>query len=852
MDCIWEKPDWSENKQRVKQFREQKTTELTVLGLVRNRPGSVAGADHTVRGSSPHHTVRVLPLPIVTVVTPRPVEPRHVYPGAQLHTERGAAAEVARVWSSELSAALLRGLEKYFSDDASREKRPHGRFPKINLLISKYIRANMGIERTKKQVGSHLQHLMQSAGVKSPLDLLHSLKSVESSSNSFAGAVGAGAADAVEEPMTEATLRGWPEPTGARPSSGGTDVPGEGPVPVGASVAVASGGQSAPFGSSTICDTTFRQWPESHAEESVAKDPVGLAHATCGVAVWEGTLFGGPYSSPVPSVGDFGFMANTFVAAPEGDNLAQQIQDEADTGFNMVCGPTDRRFPLVTPVGPISEPSEFTPRCQILHSLVPVRCSLGGTHCVSNDHFSGMPSFGDDMTIPPSEVVGVHLGPADGPVPAASSDPSRDIRYDNPNAGEWTSIPCEQASPPAGDINSLENTEADVRLKQLDEDCIGDTSRNTPILDVGWAQGACLIIDIFRFLSDPGMFSMSAGFDFQTFGNTLSRSLAPSYEDECLRRFITSSEKSSSAIRGYPLDGPSGAPGWIYFAVVGDGRDRKFGKVYLRAPMTYAEMAVEFGLQGNAGAVTRSVYEHGRFSRNAQSRGLESHFRMILMYGRCRDGELVWFHWIMAANPTDILWWHHRLELALSFAVGKNQADLGRLLDYLSPFDAMLHKLPSEEDRAAYWQHHQVYFEGMALVEYSVPTEAGVEICLESYTSLLFEALWESVLHPNAYPTSQQVVLGRKFGCRMFLYSHGSFRLYAEYRRDIYLGYPCQINAFRDALEQSISQLSHEWLHKLVPNYMHPLYAVYAHQTRISMEEARRTGDPPRLPKLPC
>ncbi|KAJ6611047.1 hypothetical protein B0H10DRAFT_1953335 [Mycena sp. CBHHK59/15] len=209
---------------------------------------------------------------------------------------------------------------------------------------------------------------------------------------------------------------------------------------------------------------------------------------------------------------------------------------------------------------------------------------------------------------------------------------------------------------------------------------------------------------------------------------------------------------------------------------------------------------------------------------------------------------------LFAHPSSDILWWHHRLELALSFAVGKNQADLGRLLDYLSPyaetiwqnlmeewvyaashacfffFDAMLHKLPSEEDRAAYWQHHQVYFEGMALVEYSVPTEAGVEICLESSTSLsqirqqalseiqeLFEALWESVLHPNAYPTSQQ-------------------------------GYPCQINAFRDALEQSISQLSHEWLHKLVPNYMHPLYAVYAHQTRISMEEARRTGDPPRLP----
>ncbi|KAJ6568168.1 hypothetical protein B0H10DRAFT_1965031 [Mycena sp. CBHHK59/15] len=50
-----------------------------------------------------------------------------------------------------------------------------------------------------------------------------------------------------------------------------------------------------------------------------------------------------------------------------------------------------------------------------------------------DDHFNGMPSFGDDMTIPPSDV---HLGPADGPVPAASSDPSCDVRYDNPNAGD--------------------------------------------------------------------------------------------------------------------------------------------------------------------------------------------------------------------------------------------------------------------------------------------------------------------------------------------------------------------------------------------------------------------------------
>ncbi|KAJ7831817.1 hypothetical protein B0H14DRAFT_2702536 [Mycena olivaceomarginata] len=371
------------------------------------------------------------------------------------------------------------------------------------------------------------------------------------------------------------------------------------------------------------------------------------------------------------------------------------------------------------------------------------------------------------------------------------------------------------------------------------------------------------------------------------FGHSLYHTPKRSYEEQCFHEFFLSSQNSSSAIRGYPIDGS----GWIYFAVVGNGSDRKFGKVYLCAPLTYSEMAVEFGRQGNASAVTRSVYEHGRFSRNAQLKGLESHFRMILVFGQCRDGNLVWFNWIMPANPTDILWRHHQLELALSFAVGKNQADLGRLLDYLCPFaeiiwqnlmeewvyafDAILHKLPSEEDRAAYWQHHRMYFESMALVEYSVPTQAHVDICLETYTSFsqmyqqalreiqeFFEALWESVLHPNEYPIPEQVLLGRKFGCRMFLYSHGSFRLYAEYRKDIYIEYPRQINAVRDLLKLSIRQLGCEWqrrdqainvrLVELIPNYMGPLEAVYGNQCRTAMQEARRTGGQPRLPKLSC
>ncbi|KAJ6603874.1 hypothetical protein B0H10DRAFT_1957615 [Mycena sp. CBHHK59/15] len=96
--------------------------------------------------------------------------------------------------------------------------------------------------------------------------------------------------------------------------------------------------------------------------------------------------------------------------------------------------------------------------------------------------------------------------------------------------------------------------------------------------------------------------------------------------------FDVASKNSSSAIRGYRLP-DLGAPGWIYFAVVANGNDRTFGKVYLRALMTYTELAVEFGRQGNYSAMTRSVYEHERFSWNVQHRGLESHFRMNLVFG---------------------------------------------------------------------------------------------------------------------------------------------------------------------------------------------------------------------------
>ncbi|KAJ7822700.1 hypothetical protein B0H13DRAFT_1478516, partial [Mycena leptocephala] len=62
------------------------------------------------------------------------------------------------VWSLELEAALLEGLEKY-QPDQSRETLMLGRFPLRNRFLSDYIFDKTTIRRTPKQVGSRLQQL---------------------------------------------------------------------------------------------------------------------------------------------------------------------------------------------------------------------------------------------------------------------------------------------------------------------------------------------------------------------------------------------------------------------------------------------------------------------------------------------------------------------------------------------------------------------------------------------------------------------------------------------------------------------------------------------------------------------
>ncbi|KAJ7599939.1 hypothetical protein C8J56DRAFT_3537 [Mycena floridula] len=74
------------------------------------------------------------------------------------------------IWSPDLEAALLEGLEKCRPDE-SRETKLLGRFPARNRFIADFIYQKTGRRRTPKQVGSRLQQLRDTVGDKKLLQL---------------------------------------------------------------------------------------------------------------------------------------------------------------------------------------------------------------------------------------------------------------------------------------------------------------------------------------------------------------------------------------------------------------------------------------------------------------------------------------------------------------------------------------------------------------------------------------------------------------------------------------------------------------------------------------------------------
>ncbi|KAF4596207.1 TEC1 family protein [Pleurotus pulmonarius] len=71
-------------------------------------------------------------------------------------TVRGGSGEA--VWSPQLEAALIEGLEKY-QPESKKATKSLGRFPMRNRFISDYVFQVTGKRRTPKQVGSRIQQL---------------------------------------------------------------------------------------------------------------------------------------------------------------------------------------------------------------------------------------------------------------------------------------------------------------------------------------------------------------------------------------------------------------------------------------------------------------------------------------------------------------------------------------------------------------------------------------------------------------------------------------------------------------------------------------------------------------------
>ncbi|KAJ7820805.1 hypothetical protein B0H14DRAFT_2833047 [Mycena olivaceomarginata] len=331
------------------------------------------------------------------------------------------------------------------------------------------------------------------------------------------------------------------------------------------------------------------------------------------------------------------------------------------------------------------------------------------------------------------------------------------------------------------------------------------------------------------------------------------RSPGKSPEDLCCSNFFHFViGDSESVIREYSCGGRT-----LYFAVAGRGDDRRFDAVVLDAPEPSIQaLAVKF----TDNKVKRAVWGHGRFGRS-DIRGLESHFKAIPAWG-VWNGHFVSFHWVTPADNTVFLAEHHRFELSLDYAMASNLPDLENLINLFEPYMenamknlmveytyavlAALENLSNEQQKFEYLQYQRTYFEGMAFIEFSVPRDANIRICLQSFKPLVevyqtamnqiwafFAIVSESVIRKNRYPTPAQVAEARILGGIMGIWSIGSCRAH-KYRQDAsspYLDYHAKITSLRDDLRQKARRLNAP---ALVPNYMEPQYAIAAYEHRVA------------------
>ncbi|KAJ7707102.1 hypothetical protein B0H14DRAFT_2646906 [Mycena olivaceomarginata] len=180
------------------------------------------------------------------------------------------------------------------------------------------------------------------------------------------------------------------------------------------------------------------------------------------------------------------------------------------------------------------------------------------------------------------------------------------------------------------------------------------------------------------------------------------------------------------------------------------------------------------------------------------------------------------------------------------------------MVEYTYAVLAVLEKLPNAQAKFEYLQYQRTYFEGMALIEFSVPHDVNLQICLQSLKPLseiyqtalnqisgFFVTVSESVMRKNRYPTPAQVAQAKDFGGIMAVWSLGNCRAhtYLTQNGDIFLretrsqDYHTKITSLREDLREKTRRIKAP---ALVPNYMEPEYAIAAYRKLVIIKMKRK------------
>ncbi|KAJ7435696.1 hypothetical protein B0H11DRAFT_2113041 [Mycena galericulata] len=296
--------------------------------------------------------------------------------------------------------------------------------------------------------------------------------------------------------------------------------------------------------------------------------------------------------------------------------------------------------------------------------------------------------------------------------------------------------------------------------------------------------------------------------------------------------------------------------GNLYVTSVGTGTDLRLATIVHPGPASIQEVTKEFYEQTRDPSFGRTVDGHRRFIPGIALRSRwQSRFKVTQI--RCGG---VNFDWIWAPDNDIWLPFHQQMKLIMDHNCANPNVNFVRLIGVLTPLMeeamknllveyvyailAVMHKLPTNEERKGYLMHQRTHFIGLATVEYSMDgvhsPERRYEIFQQAYP----------------YPGVEQLAAARALGLTASLWElepyqhiaafHGqpqSISAHAQIRMAHSSRYMEQINPIWTAVAKAIYPV-------LKLKTMETEYALYANATRLRVEELETVGQLANLPDL--